>query len=49
LGLRLQDYKEVNVEVISELPLQKLRVKYRHSAAGEESPLFLSFQKTLKK
>jgi len=37
LDLRLQDDKEVNVEAIHELPLQKLRVKYRHSVAGEES------------
>jgi hypothetical protein len=39
LDLPPQDDKEVNAESIHELPLQKLRVKYRHSVAGKEFSL----------
>jgi hypothetical protein len=34
---------KVKVEAIHELPLQKLEVKCRNSAAGEESPTFIEF------
>jgi hypothetical protein len=44
LSLHLQDDKEINVETIHELPLQKLRVKDdSHPATGEEANIFLKF------
>jgi len=33
----------VKAETIYKLPLQKLKAKCRHSAAGEECPTFIEF------